>query len=70
MKVAKTRILMFDVECPECGELIETWEGNGSLSWSIHESAPSKVKCNNCGKESKMPKGVMASKIQIEESEK
>lgn len=66
MKTAKARLLMFDLECPHCGELLETYEGNGSLSWSIHESATKTVKCNSCGKESKTPKRVPGEQIQID----
>lgn len=63
MKTAKAKILMFDLECPHCGGLLISPEGKGSLSFSIHESAPKTSTCADCGKVSKIPKRVSGGSI-------
>lgn len=65
MKKSKARVLMFDLECPYCSELLETSEGNGSLSFSINESCESLIKCWSCGQISKTPDTVRTERIVI-----
>ena len=64
MKTAKARVLMFDLECPYCDDgLLASPEGQGSCSWSIHETADQVATCVDCLKESKVPSSVPGAKI-------
>lgn len=69
MKTAKARVFTFDLECPDCGGYLESPEGNGSVTWSIHERAPLTAKCSDCGSTSKVPKQVKSALVQIEKAE-
>ena len=61
---AKAHVFMYDLECPYCGELLESPEGNGSMSFSVHEGCPSYIKCSSCEKTSRAPKRVKGCVIQ------
>jgi ribosomal protein S27E len=63
-KVAKAKILMFDLECPYCGDLLPSPEG--TQTFSIHESCPSNLTCESCGKTAKTPSVIPRGIIQLE----
>lgn len=63
MKTAIARMLMFDLECPHCNGLIEQPFGLGSLSFSIHESVPETVQCQDCDAVVKTPARVPGERI-------
>jgi uncharacterized protein with PIN domain len=67
VKTAKAKVFMFDLDCPYCNGLLMSPEGNGSLSWSIYESAPKTATCSECEKVSKVPKRVKGDTIQVEQ---
>jgi hypothetical protein len=66
MKTAKARLLLYDLECPHCSELIDSPEENGRISWSIYEPASKTLQCGYCGVVCKVPKRVMSEQIQID----
>lgn len=61
MKTAKARVLLFDLECPHCNELM--LEEGCSYSWPALESVSETVVCSECGETSKVPSKVPSAKL-------
>jgi hypothetical protein len=62
MKTAKAEVIMFDLLCPYCEELIEE-SIEGRLSWPINESTPNRVLCTSCNNISLVPARVKGGEI-------
>lgn len=56
MKTARKSVTSVELQCPECGETIPAL--NGSLFWTVAEVplTGSLLTCQNCGKQSKVPR--------------